>query len=647
MSRGQKPLLLMMALSMPGTGHALGLGEIHVNSKLNEPLAAEIDIVGATADELMGLRASLANRETFQRFGFERPAFLSSTTFKVTQNSQGRPVLMIRSSDSFTDPLVSILVDLNWGNGELVREYTLLLDPAGFGTYGAGAAAAAAPIAEAAAPATEAASSVAAAATTTAAVTATAAGAVRDGDGTQSSERKISRYKIGAKATLRGIAWRTGARSKSDLNRLMIAIYRANPSAFEGNINRLRRGAFVNIPGTAEVAAIPRAEANREIRAQMAAWHAAGKSASTRVLAAAAVPDTAPTVTAAQTQAQAQTPTGAAPNSADIATSAALSLRVQSLEQSLDALQHQLKSENETMRAVQQLVRHAEESTPAAAPAPIADAAPEPVQSRSSVLAAVIAGVGTLCAAIGVGYFAMLRRTKKLKLKESPKARTQTAVERAIERAGEKSPAVDLPLEFYPKDSFADGSAPAGDPSPTAEMPAIPAAKAGALGDAVVAGDTRPLPVLASPDAAATVALPTVVLPAISAGDTVRMPGTGIMPDREVLDLFSDTHVNMPSALNEQPVMRERRTNLVDVLRKAIERDPERHDLRLKLLELYFGAASTNRQGFLDVVQKFAQERKVLPDGEWDRIASMGRQIVPESPLFSDATEDEQLADCA
>jgi pilus assembly protein FimV len=104
----------------------------------------------------------------------------------------------------------------------------------------------------------------------------------------------------------------------------------------------------------------------------------------------------------------------------------------------------------------------------------------------------------------------------------------------------------------------------------------------------------------------------------------------------------------MPSALNEQQtVMKERRSNLVDVLRKAIERDPDRHDLRLKLLELYFGAAATNRQGFLDVVQKFAQERKVLPDGEWDRIASMGRQIVPESPLFSDATDDEQLADCA
>src|SRR6202167_1838471 len=351
MSRGQKPLLLMMALSMPGTGHALGLGDIHVNSKLNEPLAAEIDIVGATADELPGLRASLANRETFQRFGFEWPAFLSSTTFKVTHNGQGQPVLMVRSTDSFTDPLVSILVDLNWGNGDVVREYTLLLDPAGFGTNGAGAATAATVTEAAPAIATASAVATTAAATTAAvagaaAVTATAAGIARDGDGTQSTG-KVSRYKIGARATLRGIAWRAGARSKSDLNRLMIAIFRANPSAFEGNINRLRQGAFVNIPGAAEVSAIPRVEANREIRTQMAAWHAAGKPAPTRALAAApaVVPSSAPPTGNAS-------PVDTAP-AADIAASAALSLRVQSLEQSLTALQRELKSENETMRAVQ------------------------------------------------------------------------------------------------------------------------------------------------------------------------------------------------------------------------------------------------------------------------------------------------------
>ena len=86
MSSGKNPLVLMMALSMPGAANALGLGDIHVDSGLNEPLAAEIDIIGATATELTDLRVAVANRETFLHYGADRPGFLSSATFKVTQD---------------------------------------------------------------------------------------------------------------------------------------------------------------------------------------------------------------------------------------------------------------------------------------------------------------------------------------------------------------------------------------------------------------------------------------------------------------------------------------------------------------------------------------------------------------------------------
>ena len=130
MSSGKNPLMLMMALTMPGAAHALGLGDIHVDSALNERLVAQIDIVGATALELSDLRASVANRETFLRYGVDRPAFLTSAVFKVTEDSQGRPVLSVRSTEAFNEPVVNFLVDLHWQNGELVRQYTLLLDPA-------------------------------------------------------------------------------------------------------------------------------------------------------------------------------------------------------------------------------------------------------------------------------------------------------------------------------------------------------------------------------------------------------------------------------------------------------------------------------------------------------------------------------------
>ncbi|MGC2031454.1 MAG: hypothetical protein WA642_15645, partial [Steroidobacteraceae bacterium] len=125
--------MLMMALAMPGAAHALGLGDIHVDSALNERLVAEIDIVGATPEELADLRAAVANRETFLQLGAERPAFLASATFKLSEDKRGRPVLSVRSTDAFTEPLVNFVVDLRWHHGQLVRQYTLLLDPPGFG----------------------------------------------------------------------------------------------------------------------------------------------------------------------------------------------------------------------------------------------------------------------------------------------------------------------------------------------------------------------------------------------------------------------------------------------------------------------------------------------------------------------------------
>src|SRR3984885_9509251 len=270
MSRGQNPLVLMMALSLPGAAHALGLGEIHVNSALNEPLAADIEILGATAEELSSLTASVANRDTFLRFRAERPAFLASATFKVSHDVKGKPVLLIRSTDSFTEPVVNLLVDLRWHNGEVIRQYSLLLDPAGFPA--ATQVAAASPVVP---PASLALPAPAAAVTTSLAANTT---------------RTTTHVKIGAKATLRGVAWRVGARSDSDLKKTMLAIFRANPNAFEGNINRLRRGAVLTIPSAADISAISKEDASREIQAQMTAWRVSPQKVHTAAASVQAMP---------------------------------------------------------------------------------------------------------------------------------------------------------------------------------------------------------------------------------------------------------------------------------------------------------------------------------------------------------------------
>jgi pilus assembly protein FimV len=121
--------LLSPSILWPSLSWALGLGEIHLNSSLNEPMRAEIDLIGATPDELTALRAELASRDAFTRYGIDRPPFLSTLTFKVGKGKDGRDALLVRSTDAIPEPFVTFLVEVNWARGRLMREYTVLLDP--------------------------------------------------------------------------------------------------------------------------------------------------------------------------------------------------------------------------------------------------------------------------------------------------------------------------------------------------------------------------------------------------------------------------------------------------------------------------------------------------------------------------------------
>jgi len=670
MSSGKNPLVLMMALSVPGAAHALGLGDIHVDSALNERLAAEIDIVGATEVDLTDLRAKIANRETFLRYGADRPAFLSSATFKVTQDAEGRPVLAIRSTESFTDPVVNLLVDVSWRTGELVRQYTLLLDPPGFA------------VPRAAAPVTEAkpqnvAPSVAP--TVEPAVVASAASSVEPSvapavasteqvnpTGAERAGRKTTHIKVGAKATLRGIAWRIGERSESGLQTMMLAIFRANPAAFDGNINRLHLGALLTIPSSAEVEKISKAEAKREIHAQMAAWRSGVRAVlASRAIPAAPAAAALPAATTADATPAAAEPVGATPgthspavatNSNDAAPGApeaavaeALSQRVKSLEQELNELNKVLRSENDQLRELQKLAART------AQPAAIVEARREKPKSGHAVLTATLTGIGIMAAALAALYFRFRRREPKI---HDDRSHDITIVADDIV-AGDTSAVI------------------ADRPQYTAQEPEHRRETVSKPDVSMDAQDSTPhgTPDSRQPDTAATLTQP--LLPIISAAGPVARAGIGgdsvsrITASEATMNMHVDTvnlrvgatrldynfldldmtaqHVQMPSVLNENAVVKERRTNLADVLKLAIEREPDRHDLRMKLLELYYSAAATNRQAFLDVVQKFARNHDYLPPDQWDKVAFMGRQIASESPLFAEEStaDDDDLANCA
>src|SRR4051812_31813063 len=131
MQRWLGPSILTLSLAVPPASQAVGLGDIRVDSALHQPLIAQIELVGAADDELGRLRAAIAGDELFQKYNLERAPFISGTTVTVGHDSQGRPVLKMLSTEKFTEPVVTLLVDLHTPAGELVREYTLFLDPAG------------------------------------------------------------------------------------------------------------------------------------------------------------------------------------------------------------------------------------------------------------------------------------------------------------------------------------------------------------------------------------------------------------------------------------------------------------------------------------------------------------------------------------
>lgn len=116
------------ALAWSTFASALGLGDITLHSALNQPLNAEIQLLetgGLSAEDIV---ARLASPEAFARANIERVFFLNDLRFTpIVRGDRG--VIRVVSSKPVTEPYLSFLVQLARPNGDLLHEYTLLLDP--------------------------------------------------------------------------------------------------------------------------------------------------------------------------------------------------------------------------------------------------------------------------------------------------------------------------------------------------------------------------------------------------------------------------------------------------------------------------------------------------------------------------------------
>jgi len=285
---------LWLTALLPQNSLALGLGEIEVNSFLNQPLNAEIEVISARPGEVDELLVSLASREAFTRAGLARPQHLTELRFAVNKNEEGsKATIVVTSRSAIKEPFLNFLIEADWSKGRLLREFTVLLDPPFFAEQPV----AAEPASEAAMPTEDSGGSEVSGQSE---VTASASEESATSGGTISepialSQETSSSQTASPPASSEYVAdeskniiegdvlvvkgdtlWGIASRYKDDdhsMAQVMLAFQRTNPEAFaNGNINYLKVGSVLRAPSADELDAMNKQAAYSEALLQNGLW---------------------------------------------------------------------------------------------------------------------------------------------------------------------------------------------------------------------------------------------------------------------------------------------------------------------------------------------------------------------------------------
>lgn len=259
--------------------YAAGLGKLTVLSSLGQPLRAEIELTSVSPDEAGSLIPKLASADAFRQANIDLNPALFSLRFAVEQRGN-RPIIRISSTQPINEPFVDMLLELGGSKNRLVREYTFLLDPPEMRS--ARPAQVAPIVISRPLPPVQQAESIA-----EPAPAASVATPQPDPVATETPSRAASKpgriaaapraeapssdeYQVKKGDTLAKIANQYRASGVS-LDQMLVALYRANPDAFiNKNMNRLRAGQILSVPEADTAKSVVQSEAKGVVIAQAA-----------------------------------------------------------------------------------------------------------------------------------------------------------------------------------------------------------------------------------------------------------------------------------------------------------------------------------------------------------------------------------------
>ncbi|BBN87134.1 hypothetical protein AZSP09_01570 [Azospira sp. I09] len=635
------------------------MGKITVYSGLGQPLRAEVE-VSATKAELSNMTARLASQDAFAQAGIEYASTLLGIRFSLDQKG-GQPVIRVSSDKPINDPFVDMLLELSWPSGRLVREYTFLLDPPEMAIKGGAQVSTVeakqpprietrplAPVEEK--PVARMAEEKPAKVTTSrkpkvAAEEKSVAEAMPAAEKKAAAQPVVTDGSIEVKKgdTLRKIAGETVHEGVS-LEQMLVGLYRANKEAFDGgNMNRLKAGKILAVPDKESVAAVSESEARKIVFAQSSDWNAyrrklagavaqeapkddgATQAVAGRVTAKVedkAAPAAAPKdqVKVAKTEGPAAGKAGAGKASEEdlIAKDKALkdaNERMAALEKNVSELQKLLELKNQNLADLQkQAAAKPAAPLPAAAPTKPAEAAPvEPPKPEVKPEPP---------------------KAEEAKPAEAAKPEEKPAEAAVPEAKPEPKPEPKPPVVVPPP-------VPVEEPSLVDELlDNLPLLGGGlvaiaGLGALAVVRRRRQAP------AGEATLPPTSSLSQPSLGansvfkstggqsvDTSNTPATDFSQagpgtiDTDEVDPVAEADVYMAYGRDAQAE---------EILLEAMQKDPKRFAIHVKLLEIYSNRKAVKQFETL-ASELYAQTGGV--GAEWEKAAAMGAKLDPANPLY-------------
>ncbi|WP_231993239.1 FimV/HubP family polar landmark protein [Mitsuaria sp. 7] len=616
-----------------GSAYGLGLGKLTVQSALGETLRAEIDVSSLTPEEASSLKLRVAPPESYRASGLDYNAVLASTQVQLARRADGRPFLRLSSDRAVQEPFVDVILEVNWSSGRLTREFTLLFDPPSNTNVARTVEPTTSPVisAPASTPSVVAPPPVARAQAPVSSGPATpvaqppapaTARAPRPAPSPAAAAPATpgSEYTVQPGDTLSRIAGRTQPSGVS-LDQMLVGLYRSNPDAFiSQNMNRLKSGAVLSVPGSESVQSITPQEARRVIQAQSSDFGGYRQR----------LAEAAPALKAEENSRQAKGSVQASVEDRKPATSAAPDKLTLSKPSGVAGAESKVSKDTEkkdSAARVAELTRNVEElkklstaaskpaaATTAAAPAPAPTPAPAPAPAPAVVPPVTVAANVPVAAS-------------EAPAASAPASAAVAEVPASRPVAASAPRAVPAPKPEPEEPGFLD--------SLSDYLPALVAALA------VIAGGIGYNRWRARRDAASrseTAFAESRLAPDSFFGhsggqrvDTRDASTTGqssMSYSLSQLDAIGDVD---PVAEADVYLAYGRDLQAEEILKEALRANPERLAIRLKLLEVY--GKRRDIKGFEQLaVQLFAETRGQGED--WAKVQELGRQADPENPLY-------------